>query len=240
MIRSLNTVNTNMNILQAKMENTSASIANIQTPGYKFQDIVQSTMDSRDLVNYTAGPNNDRRRELGAFTFGNYIDEIYKNFSPGSLVESGIKSDFAIIGNGFFTIQLEDGQIAYTRNGNFTLTADQQLLTSDGYPVLGLDSDGQVTNIFMNDGELSADFLIRDFNDYQSLDSIGETNYTSPVEGQIVEGEVMQGFLEMSNVIMVDEMVKLIEISREFSANQKLIHTADETLNKAVNEIGRV
>ena len=155
-------------------------------------------------------------------------------------MESRIPTDFAIGGNGFFTIQLENGEIAYTRNGNFALNAEKQLLTSDGYSVIGLDSDGQQTNLYINDGLLSGEFLITDFDDYQRLESIGETNYTSPVNGQIIDGEVMQGFLEMSNVIMVDEMVKLIEISREFSANQKLVHTADETLNKAVNEIGRV
>lgn len=240
MIRSLNTVNANMNILQAKIENTSANIANIQTPGYKFQDIIQTTMESKEMVNYTGGMNNNRRQELGGFTFSNEIDEIYKNFSEGPLVESGVATDFSIVGNGFFTIQLDNGEIAYTRNGNFSLNTERQLLTKDGYPVIGLDSDGQQSDIYVNDGELSSEFLITDFDDYQSLNSLGKTYYSPTGDGQIIDGEVIQGFLETSNVIMVDEMVKLIEISREFSANQKLVHTADETLNKAVNEIGRV
>lgn len=229
-----------MNILQEKQESTNSNIANIKTSGYKFQDIVQSTMESRNLINYSGGPDNNTRQELGGFVFGNQIDLIYKNFTQGSIVENGNTTDFALVGEGFFTIQMDNGQAAYTRNGNFTLNDNNMLVTMDGYTVLGIDDNGQQSEIYINDGNMNVDFLITDFPDYQNLASIGNTNFTSGAGGQIIDGEVKQGFLEMSNVEIADELVKMIEISREFEANQKLLHTADETLNKAVNEIGRV
>jgi flagellar basal-body rod protein FlgG len=242
MIRSLNTINRNMNILQKKQENTSANITNVNTPGFKFQDIVQSTMETHQLVNYAGGRDANRRQELGGFIYGNQIDEIYRNFEQGTLVETGNFSDFAIIGNGFFTIQMDDGTIAYTRNGNFKLNENNELVTMEGYIVLGSSEFDEIGPIVVEDNDFTnINFLISDFNDYRELTSIGDTIFTAD-EGLsfAINGEVKQAFLESSNVVIVDELVKMIEISREFEANQKLLHTADETLNKAVNEVGRV
>lgn len=240
MIRSIYTVNRSMNVLQTRQDKTSNNIANANTSGFKFQDVMQSTLESKDMINYTG--RNHRKQNLGGYIFGNQVDEIYKNFSQGSLSETGKWTDFAIGGNGFFTIQMEDGELAYTRNGNFRLDSENQLVTMDGYHVLGMDEDGQVTNIVIaDDKENNINFLISDFEDYQSLNNIGYTNYTSDEGVNLnIVGDIKQGFLEMSNVVMADEMINLIVTSREFEANAKLLHTADETLNKAVNEIGRV
>lgn len=242
MIKSIHTINRNMNILQKKQENTSANIANVKTPGFKFQDIVQSTLESKEMLNYSGGNKNNRRQELGAFTFGNQIDEVYRNFEQGSLVETGNSKDFAIVGNGFFTIQMGNGQVGFTRNGNFKLNEENQLVTIDGYQVLRVDANGQQDYIYLDNDEISAtNFLISDFSDYGNLASAGNTIFTSDAGGnEVIIGEISQGYLEMSNVVIADELVRMIEISREFEANQKLLHTADETLNKAVNEIGRV
>jgi flagellar basal-body rod protein FlgF len=219
MIRSLNTVNRNMNILQTKQENLSANISNVNTPGYKFQQTVQRTLETQQMVNYTDGPDADRRRELGFYVFGNEIEGIHKNFSQGNLIETKLPTDYAIVGNGFFTVEMPDGTIAYTRNGNFKLNEENQLVTMEGYLVLD---------------------QISDFENYEALNRIGDTLFTSNIAPNIIEAELMQGFLESSNVDVVDELVKMIEIAREFGANQKILHAADETLNKAVNEVGRV
>lgn len=219
MIRTFNTVNKNMNILQTKQENISANVTNVNTSGYKFQEIIQSTLETQQMINYTGGKNIDRRRELGSYVFGNKIDGVYKNFAQGTLLETGLSTDFAIIGNGFFTIRMNDGNIAYTRNGNFKLNEENQMVTMEGYLVLD---------------------EINDFDDYQNLNRIGDALFTSDFAPIEIEGEVKQGFLESSNVDIIDEIVKMIEISREFEANQKVLHAADETLNKAVNEVGRI
>lgn len=212
-----------MNVLQKKQENTSANFANVTTPGYKFQGVVESTLESNLMINYSDGPKNDRRQELGNWVFGNQIDEAYKNFDQGNLSETEVPTDFAIVDNGFFTVQMDNGQIAYTRNGNFRINNDNQLETMDGHLVMT--TNGQPT--------------ITDFADYSALESIGDTLFTG-AGGFQVQGEVRQGFLEMSNVSTVDEVVKMIEIARAFESNQKVLHAADETLSKAVNEVGRV
>lgn len=212
-----------MNILQKKQENTSANLANVNTPGYKFQDMVQSTLETQQMINHTGGPQNNRRQELGNYVFGNQIDDLYKNYDQGNLYETNKSSDFAIVGNGFFTVQMDDGQTAYTRNGNFRVNDQNQLVTMQGHIVL-VDNGRPV---------------ITDFNDYTSLNSLGDTFFTG-AGGLNIEGEVRQGFLEMSNVETVDEIVKMIEIARQFESNQRLLHAADETLSKAVNELGRV
>ncbi|MEW8973742.1 MAG: flagellar hook-basal body protein [Tissierellaceae bacterium] len=251
MIRSVFTVNRNMNVLQKKLENTGANMSNINTPGYKFQDIVQSTLESRNIVNHMGSNDLNKRQELGSLTFGNQIDEVYSVFQQGNQSDTGRNMDFAIVDNGFFAIQMDNGEIGFTRNGNFKLDSDNRLVTMEGYPVLGVDDFGNVVDIYAYDNHMDVNvkgdivgqdtrFYIVDFEDYSQLNPVGDTIFTS--EGgnyPVMDTNIRQGFLEMSNVNIIDEMVKMIEISREFEANQKLLHAADETLSKAVNEIGR-
>lgn len=240
MIRSIFTVMRNMNILQKKQENTSANVANINTPGYKFQDIIQSTLEAKEMVNYSGGNKMNQRQELGNFIFGNQIDESYRDFGQGSLYETNKLTDFAIIGEGFFTVIKGNGEIVFTRNGNFRVNEEKQLTTMEGFRVLGLDDAGGETYIYVDNDNLSANLLIADFDDYEDLSITEDGYYASGEAFNTIDGEIRQGYLEMSNVKIADEMIKMIEISREFESNQKLLHAADETLDKAVNEIGKV
>lgn len=251
MIRSFYTTNRHMNILQKKQENTSSNISNINTPGYKFQDIVQSTLESHNLINYLGGNQLNRREELGSLEFGNQIDEAYRSFSQGNMMETNQQTDFSIVGNGFFTIELDNGELGYTRNGNFRVNENNQLVTVEGYLVQGIDRTGNRRSINLVNNQLDVNnngdilnqgisFLISDFNDYNGLNNIGDTIFTGPGAYRLENNEIRQGFLEGSNVSMVDEIVKMIEVSREFQSNQKVLHAADETLAKTVNEIGRV
>jgi flagellar basal-body rod protein FlgG len=233
MIRSLYTINRSLNVIQKKQENTSSNIVNANTPGYKFQGVLQSTMESREMINYAGGNNKNLRNPLGQFVFGNQVDGYFRNFSSGAFYETGNDTDFAINGNGFFTIELNDGQIAYTRNGNFIINENNELTTIEGYRVLG-------ANGYINPNDENYNFLISDIEDYDTFISIGDSLFVTQAPTNIIETEVKNGYLESSNVNMVDEMVKLIEITREFEANQKLMHVADETLSKAVNEVGKV
>lgn len=219
MIRTLNTVNKNMNVLQTKQENTSANVTNVNTPGYKFQRIVQSTLETQTILNHTDGREVSRRRNVGPYVFGNQIDDTYINHNQGTIYQTGIETDYALLGDGFFTVQMDDGNIAYTRNGHFRLNDNNQLVTMEGYLVLD---------------------QISSFGNPINLDRVGDTLFTSDNNPNAIEGQVRQGYLESSNVVIVDEMVDMIRISREFEANQKVLHAADETLAKAVNDIGRV
>mgnify|MGYP000867460042 FL=1 len=252
MVRSIFTVNRNMNVLQKKLENTSANMTNMNTPGYKFQDMVQSTLESRDLINYMGSNDLNRRQELGSLEFGNQIDEVYRNFNQGNLVETNKETDFAIVDNGFFTIRMENGELGFTRNGNFKVDNDSRLVTMEGYPVLGIDDFGNTVDIYVENNRLNVDnkgeilgqdirFQMVDFLDYSNLTIVGDTIFTNNQgDYNIIQADIRQRFLEMSNVDIASEMIKMIEIAREFESNQKLLHAADETLGKAVNEIGRL
>jgi flagellar basal-body rod protein FlgF len=245
MINSFNTVNRSMNVLLKKQETISHNVANVNTPGFKNQYILQRTRDSHELVNFTAGPNQNLRRPLGDWTFGNEIDSTHTDFQAGSFVKTDDPFDYVIAGEGFFTIQLPDGEVAYSRSGNFSLDPENRLTTMEGYPVMGVTAGGQTTYPIFSDsqGNLEGDvnLLITSFPEGAELERFGETLFLNAGnQGFQVETEVVRGYLEMSNVSISDDMVKLIQVAREFEANQKALMTSDETLNKAVNEIGKV
>lgn len=250
MLRSVETINRNMNVLHKKLENTGANITNVNTPGYKFQNIIQSTLEETPMFNYSGGANLDQRQEIGNFVFGNQIDSVYKNFEQGILSRTDKITDFAIVGSGFFTIEMEDG-LGFTRNGNFNINDENQLVTMEGYPVLGVDEFGEMTPINIDDQNFMVDnkgnilnhdikLFIADFDDYQDLDAIGDTIFVSGAGYNAIDGEINQAYLELSNVNVANELVKMIEIAREFESNQKILNSMDETLRKAVNEIGKV
>ena len=250
MIRSLYTVNRNMNLLQKQQENTSGNLANANTSGYKFKSIMQSTLEAYDMSNYADGGDKERKQELGEFIFGNRVDETIKNFSSGTVYDSQNFTDFALGDRGFFTIELSNGQRGYTRNGNFIIGEDDSIRTQNGQRVLGI-NNGNVGPIYADENfrvdnrgfvmGSSERFLITDFADYDLLEDRGDTIFTSNRAGNIMNNPLlMQNYLEASNVDFTKEMVKMIEISREFESNQKMIQTVDETLSKTVNDIGRL
>lgn len=239
MLRSIDTLNRNINIIGKRQQKTSSNIANSNTSGYKFQDIIQITAEERALINFSGGEEKNKLQEIGNLNLKNEIDSIYRNTNQGSLKETGRDLDFALGERGFFTILLEDGTLGFTRDGNFKKDSNNLLVTMEGSPVLGLDENGNNIKINVLEDNLSSNLLIVDFVDYDNLNYIDENLFTSE-NYTIVDGPVSQGFLEMSNVNLGDEMVNMIQILRELQANQKIMQTVDETLSKSVNEIGRV
>ena len=141
----------------------------------------------------------------------------------------------------------------YTRNGQFTLNREGYLVTEDGDYVLDtqsrriqlntlldseIESDGTITQA----GRTVAKIQVADFENYNYLEKYGETDYR-PVEGAKItqaDAEVKSGYLEMSNVQVVSEMVNLISITRAYESNQKIIQTYDDTLETAVTQLGRI
>ena len=235
MIRSLDTLYKSVHLLQKRQENSNSNIANTNTTGYKAKSLFQRTLEEVPLHNYEDGIQMDRRHEIGGFTFGNELAGAYLNAERGALKNTERLTDFALNGEGYFTIRMNNGQLAYTRNGNFIKNDQNQLLTQEGYQVLGANNQP----IVMQDN-VKPNFLITNFQDESALISNGDTYYTSNQPGQVIQGSVVQGYLEGSNVSVADEMVKMIQTSREFEANQKALQTVNETLDKAVNELGRV
>ncbi|WP_028273845.1 flagellar hook-basal body protein [Atopococcus tabaci] len=247
MIRSIDVLSRNFNVLQEKQKNLSANAANATTPGYKFQELMQRTMAPSDLFTHTDGPEVDRRQELGGFVFGNEIDEAVTNFQDGALQQTGLATDLAVQGDGFFAVQGPNGETLYTQNGRFTVDGAGQLVTQEGYPVMTTQPAGPfsaattVDEFGFIDGT-AARIVVTSFGENtDGLTAVGNGYFTGE-GGQENAGlaTIQQGYLETSNVEMVDVMVDMMQISREFEANQKVLHASDETLQKATNEIGKV
>jgi len=245
MIRSIDVVNRNFNVLQEKQKNLSANATNVNTPGFKYQSLIQSTLPRELAINHADGPRLDQRQELGEYAFGNQIDEAVIHMDEGDLQETGIPTDFAISGDGFFTVQGPEGEL-YTQNGRFTVNETGQLVTREGYPVLttGPASFNQNTiiddNGFINGTD--SQFVLTSFGeDADALETVGE-GYFSGAGGTVnaANSTVHQGYIETANIDIADVMVEMLQISREFEANQAILQASNETLQKATNDVGRV
>ncbi len=260
MVRALYTAWTGLRNEEKRMDVMTNNMANADTTGFKKIDATAQSFDRHLAVKIddeTVGIN--LKQGIGGAALGVKIGETFYDMSQGSFRETGNEYNVALSGKGFFTIQTTNkaGETStkYTRDGDFTVTREGYLVTKDGDSVL--DSNGnriQIPNanivpVSINTlGEIYSgnNYVTRlgltDFQSYEALSSYGENMY-QPVEGAVqvdADCTVTQGYLEMSNVNMVTEMVDLINISRSFETNQKMMQAVDQSLDKAVNEIGRV
>lgn len=196
---------------------------------------------------------NPSPRVIGTMSAGVNIKKVVTDFTQGNIVETGGTLDLALNGSGFFKIAGEDGTTYYTRDGSFTMDRDGILSTVDGHIVLGkggpitvrgeevsITADGQV----IVDGRTVGTLDIVDLDNEEYLRKIGNNLYqmAEGANGEEIpfQGEVLQGFLEESNVDSIREMVELITLMRNFEAGQKVIRVQDEMMEKSSNEIGRV
>lgn len=234
MIRSMDTLQKNLNILQKKQENISSNVSNINTYGFKKQRLIQKTDPEKAMFNYLNGPKVNKKNDIGSFIFGNIIDEVAKDMSTGGIKPTNKLSDFAVLGEGFFNVQLPDGTIGYTKNGHFEVNEQNQLVTQEGFLVLS-ENGGPVEAT-----ENYLKFRLTRFDDLDGLTARGESLFNANNAGIIDnQSRVEQKMLEGSNVDMVEEMTTLIETARQFEINQKALHTSDETLKRLTNDIGR-
>ena len=261
MVRGLYAAWTGMVNEQRRLDVISNNMANSNTTGYKKQNVTSQSFDDEFTVRI-----NDNNRDttskypIGYMNLGVKIGETYLDFSQGSLRETGNTYDLALSGDGFFTIQTTNKQgettTKYTRDGSFTVNTEGYLVTKDGDYLLdtngeriqipgaqtaqnvAFDQNGNITV----DGQQIATLGLASFANPQALLIYGENMYdATPAAGlQASNAAVHQGYLEMSNTNVIEEMVDMITITRAYEAGQKMIQTVDNTLNKAVNEIGKV
>lgn len=261
MVRGLYTAWTGMVNEQKRLDVISNNMANADTTGYKKQGVTSQSFDDELTLRIhndnAASPFNYR---IGNMNLGVKIGETYHDFSQGSLRETGNTYDLALSGDGFFTIQTTNKQgvtsIKYTRDGSFTVNTDGYLVTKDGNYVL--DTNGNRIQIpgaqtaksvafdergnVIVDGQQVATLGIAGFANPQALLLYGENMYDATAAAGLRAGTatVHQGYLEMSNTNVIEEMVDMITITRAYEAGQKMIQTVDTTLQKSVNDIGRV
>ncbi len=237
------------------------NLANVNTTGFKEDRPVFEAMLANSLESGPEIPS------MGLISQNPLAQSMYKlngtllafsgiktDFSPGIPKETGNTLDLAILGNGFFSVEGTEGMM-YTRNGSFTLSPEGELVTKEGFPVLGENgviTIGEGKDISISpDGTIAVDgneldrLRIVDFPKPYPLRKVGGCLFgltTSPdVEKTAVDVQVQQGFLEQSNVNIVREMVRMIEVNRTYQAHQKVIQTAFGAADhKAVTELGKL
>jgi len=200
--------------------------------------VLDGTVEVRPLIGFKGG--------------GVVPQEIATDHSQGARLETKASLDFALTGEGyFFTALGPDGKTFLTRNGSFSLDADGRLVTADGLPVLG--NNGE---IFIDGSQVSADeegnltvdgkaldrLLIVKVKDEHQLFKVGHSLFQATAQNKLDmtpdDVQVQQGFLEQSNVNAIREMVQMIEVSRAYELNAKVVSLYDEVLGEAASQIG--
>ena len=257
MMRSLWIAKTGMEGQQTKLDSISNNLANVATNGYKRSDVV-----FEDLMYQNLRPSGAATSEQSTLPTGLQVGlgvraaGTTRNFSQGNLQQSGNNYDVAIKGAGFFQIQLPDGTTGYTRDGAFQVDANGQFVTNNGYVVqpvitipkdalsvtIGADGTVEVTTPGntakpTNVGQLQLASFVnpaglepRGQNLYTETAASGTPNAGAPNSNSL--GALQQGFVEGSNVNVVEELVSMIATQRAYELNSKAIQTSDQMLQK--------
>jgi flagellar basal-body rod protein FlgG len=215
---------------QVRQDQIANDLANASTPGYKADRTAQQSFGNLLLSNSQTG------QQIGPQSTAVQVRRIQTDFTPQPLRDTGEPLDFGIVGNGFFAVQTAQG-VRYTRNGQFTSDAQGQLVTAQGDRVLGrngrpiaIGADGRVDPrtlniVLLNNPRKQGDNYL--------------TGTPGAVAGQTA-GQVRAGALEASGADPTRSMVDMISSMRSYESGQKVIQTIDETLQKAVTQVGSV
>ncbi len=256
MIRALYTAASGMNAQQANIDNVAHNLANVNTTGYKrsrveFEDLVYDQTKVPGAATSTTD-----EAPVGLQTgLGVRAVATARDFGRGNLKATNVPLDLAIEGEGFFQIQLPNGEVGYTRSGNFHLSWEGAIVTSEGYqldPQITIPQDATSISI-SKDGVVSVSvpgqaaaqqvgvIQLASFQNPAGLEALGGNLFratTASGEPQIgapgedARGTLAQGFTEDSNVSVVEEMVNMILGQRAYEANSRVIKAADEMLSQ--------
>ena len=262
MLRALYTAATGMQAQQINIDTIANNIANVNTTGFKqgraeVQDLVYQSVRpagtaSSSSTEYPVG------LQLGLGTRPVATDRLYRQ---GDFRQTGNPLDLVIEGKGFFQVRLPSGEIAYTRDGSFHLNAEGAVVTSAGNPiepqitipadaqeiVIGSDGTVSVTQAGQSAAQQVGTIQIANFQNPSGLNSIGGNlllptsasgTATAATPGENGLGHLNQGFLEQSNVSVVEEMVNMIVAQRSYEVNSRAIRVADDMLSQ-INNLAR-
>jgi flagellar basal-body rod protein FlgF len=210
---------------QTRQDQLSNDLANASTPGFKPDESPQSSFGELLLSNTATG------RPVGSVDMGVALGKTYTDMTPGGMHQTGQPLDFAIAGEGFFSVRTAQG-VRYTRNGQFTASAQGLLVDSAGNQVLGqggapirVGADGTVPTGTLGVFKLSG------------AAKQGENMFTGTPSGHAA-GTVRQGALEESGVNPARAMVDMIGSMRTFQSGQQAIQAIDQTLQEAATQVG--
>lgn len=257
MIRGLYTAVSGMIAQENKQNVITNNIANANTVGFKGDNLVFKSFKDAMIYNYDRNVNGRNVKQiLGGLSQGVSIDDNYTEFTQGSIEDTGKDNDFAIDGNGFFLVERNDNvssKIIATRDGHFHVNQQGYLVNDNGDYVLDKnrnhisvgsnqivsDSTGSLV-IRNNNGVVSnTSFAIVDFRDFKGLKKMGENQYDA-TNAADSSANIQQRSLEKSNINVINEMIDMMTVMRSFETDQKVVQTIDETLGKAVNNVGSV
>jgi len=247
MIRGIYTGASGMIAEAMRTDVISNNLANVNTAGFKKEVAVTKDFASMLLSRINDGAD---APVIGSVGLGAMVDEVATIHTNGAMRNTGNDFDLAIDGKGFFTVETPQG-VRYTRNGTFAKNIQGELITQDGYRVLGQDGPIPIQGNKMligDDGGVSVDdnlvgkLRLVEFDNEKQLTKEGSSLFVLPqgVAAKPATGSVRQGFLEMSNVNVIGEMVNLITNYRTYEVNGKVVQSHDHLLDKAVNEVGRL
>lgn len=253
---------TGLSAQDTNMSTISNNLANVNTTGFKrdravFQDLLYQ-------INRQPGGLNTQNDELpSGLQLGTGVRVVgtAKQFTQGNLQITDQPLDLAVNGRGFFQILMPDGEIYYTRDGQFQLNSDGDVVTPEGYPLepninlpenatsLTIGKDGTVTAVIENQANPVnlGQIPLVDFINPQGLQAVGNNLFReTAASGDPMEGEaglaglgsIEQGSIESSNVEVVEELVNMITTQRAYEMNSKVVSTTDQMLQFVTNNIG--
>lgn len=246
MIKGIHTSGAGMQPMMTRLEVIANNLANMNTTGYKRDEVFMQLVKDAALM-----------QAQGKGDLSEVQVERITDFSDGSLIPTNNPLDLAVQGRGLFVVETPQG-LRYTRNGNFSLTADGILVTAQGDPVMGVNGKIQLPDlqnlkqgqiVISESGEIDVDnrsiarLRVVDFAAGMGLTKETSSLFVAPSgvsPGEIHEDSVQirQGFLEGSNVEGLEEMIAMIELTRNYESNQRVIQAEDGTLERA-NDVGR-
>lgn len=224
-----------------RLNTISHNLANVSTTGYKRQRAVSAPFQDYLVAQAAGGPS--------ALSITSPGHTIQTDTRPGMLQQTSNPLHVAIEDNSFFEIQTDRG-LAYTRRGDFQLDAQGQLVTQKGYAVMGtagtirlnttepiIDQSGAV---YEKDNQIAQLKLVR-FSNAETLEQVESGLFIPSVQTQFESNghsKIRQGHLEASNVVSMEEMVRLIETMRHFESAQKIVQGYDDMMEKALRKLG--
>ena len=254
MINGLYTATSGLLVEMKKMDTISNNLANVNTAGYKADRAVYKT-DNKSVNKLKMLGNNqlEKNKTINSCVL---LADVYTDMSKGQLKATGNNFDLALNGEGFFVVK-DKGELRFTRDGRFQINSEKKLVTASGQEVQQvLGKTGQSINItgteinIDREGEIYVDgnkigkLMIVNFDKDMLLEKIGNNLYTfskgTDVEFNGFKGDVQQGYIELSNVNIIKEMVGMINSVRAFETYQKVIQAQiSETAQRLINEVGK-
>lgn len=252
---------TGLEAQQSRMAAISNNLANASTAGFKRSRVVFEDLLYQNIRQVGAQSSQDTQLSSG-FLLGMGVRTVAteKMFSQGALVQSENPLDIAIDGRGFVQVLLPDGSESYTRAGSFQVDNQGQMVTSSGYPLqpsitipegalsITIGKDGTVSVRTSSSAQLQdvGAIQLADFVNPSGLQPIGENLYLESSSSGFPQlgtpglnglGTLVQGFVESSNVNVVEELVSMIETQRVYEMNSKAISTTDEMMQFVTNNL---